>query len=292
MKGVPGLSKKYPRSFEKALPGIFELINQVRMVGFDENLWRSCLIAGLCDMFRMCPGPMLSLSAGGQSHVIYEPPQATPSAQPADDLWGWIQQLPFEWKNRKHTTINEDEFRVVESSMPSELDIWLKLPGARLCYQQCSVGDVICGLYVLPEVNRLRCVSVVRDPTARTNSDVDKRLARLIFREIYRSVKRDVLSSRTMRARKPLSPREKQTLRRLLCGDSEKQIAHHLKVSPHTVHTYVKSLYRRFEVSSKGELMAHFVPTGDVNEALFRWELMESRLNLLRDEVVDFATPS
>jgi len=56
-----------------------------------------------------------------------------------------------------------------------------------------------------------------------------------------------------------LSPRMRQTLERLLAGDSEKQIAGKLGVSPHTVHVYVKELYRGFEVSSRGELLARFV---------------------------------
>jgi DNA-binding CsgD family transcriptional regulator len=56
-----------------------------------------------------------------------------------------------------------------------------------------------------------------------------------------------------------LSPRHRQTLQRLLAGDSEKQIAAHLGVSPHTVHVYVKALYRRFDVSSRGELLARFI---------------------------------
>jgi DNA-binding NarL/FixJ family response regulator len=53
-----------------------------------------------------------------------------------------------------------------------------------------------------------------------------------------------------------LSPRMRQTLDRLLAGDSEKEIAARLELSPHTVHVYVKSLYRRLGVSSRGELFA------------------------------------
>jgi DNA-binding CsgD family transcriptional regulator len=56
-----------------------------------------------------------------------------------------------------------------------------------------------------------------------------------------------------------LSPRVQQTLTRMLVGDSEKQIAIQLGVSRHTVHCYVKSLYRRFKVSSRGELLARFI---------------------------------
>jgi DNA-binding CsgD family transcriptional regulator len=56
-----------------------------------------------------------------------------------------------------------------------------------------------------------------------------------------------------------LSPRLRQTLDRLLAGDSEKQIAGRLKLSPNTVHVYVKALYRRFDVCSRGELLSRFV---------------------------------
>lgn len=56
-----------------------------------------------------------------------------------------------------------------------------------------------------------------------------------------------------------LSPRMRQTLDRLLIGDSEKQIAAHLGVSKHTIHVYVKALYKGFDVCSRGELLAKFV---------------------------------
>ena len=56
-----------------------------------------------------------------------------------------------------------------------------------------------------------------------------------------------------------LSPRHVQTLDRLLAGDSEKQIARHLGISQHTIHVYVKALYKRFDVNSRGELLAKWV---------------------------------
>ena len=56
-----------------------------------------------------------------------------------------------------------------------------------------------------------------------------------------------------------LPPRLRQTMRSLLAGDSEKQAAAKLGVSPHTVHVYVKSLYKRYQVSSRGELLSKWV---------------------------------
>lgn len=52
-----------------------------------------------------------------------------------------------------------------------------------------------------------------------------------------------------------LTPRERDTLKLLLAGASEKEAAESLGVSVNTVHVYVKSLYRAFGVRSRAELM-------------------------------------
>lgn len=54
-----------------------------------------------------------------------------------------------------------------------------------------------------------------------------------------------------------LTPRVQQTLVCLLEGDSEKQIAARLRLSPATAHQYVTALYRHFGVRSRGQLLAH-----------------------------------
>jgi DNA-binding NarL/FixJ family response regulator len=67
-----------------------------------------------------------------------------------------------------------------------------------------------------------------------------------------------------------LSPRMRQTLERLLAGDSEKQIASRLGASRHTVHVYVKALYRSFGVCSRGELLSRFVQPPRFNSPAMR----------------------
>lgn len=58
-----------------------------------------------------------------------------------------------------------------------------------------------------------------------------------------------------------LPPRLDQTLRALLAGDAEKQVAARLGVSVHTAHDHIKELYRRLGVTTRGELMTRFLPT-------------------------------
>jgi DNA-binding NarL/FixJ family response regulator len=63
-------------------------------------------------------------------------------------------------------------------------------------------------------------------------------------------------SAKPFHATSDLPPRLGQTLELLLNGASEKQVANQLKLSRHTVHGYVKALYRLYGISSRAELLA------------------------------------
>jgi DNA-binding CsgD family transcriptional regulator len=54
-----------------------------------------------------------------------------------------------------------------------------------------------------------------------------------------------------------LSEAQVRVLRLLLKGLSEKEAAASLNLSPHTVHTHVKNIYRLLGVRTRGQLMAH-----------------------------------
>jgi DNA-binding CsgD family transcriptional regulator len=59
-----------------------------------------------------------------------------------------------------------------------------------------------------------------------------------------------------------LTPREQQVLAHLVRGNSVKEIAEEMELSPHTVHDYVKGLHRKLRASSRGELVARAVGKG------------------------------
>jgi DNA-binding NarL/FixJ family response regulator len=56
-----------------------------------------------------------------------------------------------------------------------------------------------------------------------------------------------------------LAPRVRQTLEALLSGAADKDIAHRLGISHHTVRQYVKVIYKAYRVSSRAELIAREV---------------------------------
>lgn len=60
----------------------------------------------------------------------------------------------------------------------------------------------------------------------------------------------DIKSSREATT---LTKREKEVLQGVASGLSEKKLAESLSVSPHTIHTHIKKIYRKLQVNSRAE---------------------------------------
>jgi DNA-binding CsgD family transcriptional regulator len=64
-----------------------------------------------------------------------------------------------------------------------------------------------------------------------------------------------------------LSERQRQILQELLAGESPKRIAIQLGLTSSTVRTYIKHLYRRLSVSTRGELLSKFIAQNPVEQS-------------------------
>lgn len=62
--------------------------------------------------------------------------------------------------------------------------------------------------------------------------------------------------SQDQERREQLTPAQRRVYYELLHGHTEKEVAHLLQISIHTVHTHSRAIYTAFEVSSRGELLA------------------------------------
>jgi DNA-binding NarL/FixJ family response regulator len=71
-----------------------------------------------------------------------------------------------------------------------------------------------------------------------------------------------------------LSPRLQQALVALLAGESEKEVAQRLELSPTTAHQYIQQLYRHFGVQSRAQLLAQMLRrwTGEPQDVLLAAE--------------------
>lgn len=56
-----------------------------------------------------------------------------------------------------------------------------------------------------------------------------------------------------------LTPKEKIILERLLEGDTNKIIAYELGISPETVKSHAKSIFRKYNVSSRVQLLSKII---------------------------------
>lgn len=89
---------------------------------------------------------------------------------------------------------------------------------------------------------------LMREAGDRPFTDEDRNVLRLVISEsggLFPSEREPVLA-----------PRVQATMRCLLTGASDKEIAQRLRISPHTVRQYVKVIFRAYGVSSRGQLIA------------------------------------
>ena len=108
-------------------------------------------------------------------------------------------------------------------------------------------AHMLCGTRILGDRRTVDGMAFWRGAGERPFSDEDEAVVRVIHWEtspFFADL--DV----------PLTPRARATLDHLLRGASDKEIAARLSISPHTVHQYVKSIYRAHGVHSRTELIA------------------------------------
>jgi DNA-binding CsgD family transcriptional regulator len=118
--------------------------------------------------------------------------------------------------------------------------------------------DQVTSLYQTSDEGTVLMIGVCRDLQERKFQARERNLLRFFHGELGPLIGAALAST----ARPPyvgLSPRLRQTLERLLEGDSEKQAAVRLGLSRATVHQYVTDLYRHFGVASRAELLASFL---------------------------------
>ncbi len=122
-------------------------------------------------------------------------------------------------------------------------------------HQVMRLDDLLVSALRTNPPGTLQMLSLVRPLDQNRFAARERRLLRLFHHELARHLGTTLVRQRgEPLLRLPL--RLGETLRYLLEGDSEKQVAVRMGLSRHTVHEYVTELYRRLGVSSRPELMA------------------------------------
>jgi DNA-binding CsgD family transcriptional regulator len=100
-------------------------------------------------------------------------------------------------------------------------------------------------------------ISMVRNPGRRPFSPREVKIAQIILSEIsWLHVQSSTPEEKPFGA--ILTPRQRATLIYLTDGLGRDAIAEKLKISPHTVHGYIKDIYRLYRVNSRASLLKQF----------------------------------
>jgi DNA-binding CsgD family transcriptional regulator len=265
---------------------ITRLLGECRELGDDALLWRYHFIAGAARLIDA------DASAGGQMRACLTGSPITT----AGAAWGFEGGL------------NIDGLRIVWEwgvTDPFRSEIWTKIHGELnagahgiTAARQQLIGDrdwdgsndnqyvmrtmeaeqVIHSFYALPG-NNGRVADIEHDGVvwfrARGGAPFSEREAALVkfmHEELARLVGGPLASS-SEPSPSQLPPRARQVLKGLLEGDTDKQIAARLEVSPHTINQYTKQIFRHFRVAGRNQLLARWIRRGWSSAA--KWDAVE-----------------
>ena len=122
-------------------------------------------------------------------------------------------------------------------------------------HRPARIDDRLISVFQISDDGLSSIITVHRAPRERGFSPRELRLFSFFHGELGPLVGRSLVSA-TESSLSKLTPRVRQTLACLIEGDSEKQAAARLGVSPATIHQYVTTLYRHFGVRSRAQLLA------------------------------------
>ncbi|MCA9261798.1 MAG: helix-turn-helix transcriptional regulator [Planctomycetales bacterium] len=252
---------KSPRLRMRELRALFALLNECCELGADPVAWRQHLAKSLPALFAS------QIAVVAEGLVVARPFEDPLWLQPvcvADHGWSSPEQRQIfaqtvagsRPEDGPHVTpdLLQRRFKTVQWHQAPRDCKWYEHPFYQECVRHTGVDDGLFAHYLISE-GRMLWVFVNRATGERPYDARLTRLMRLLNTELA-----GLLGKKLARIDGPtvtdLPPRQRSVLICLMEGDTESQCAKRLGISRHTVHDYVKMLYERFGVHSRGELLA------------------------------------
>ncbi|HEV8292498.1 MAG TPA: LuxR C-terminal-related transcriptional regulator [Tepidisphaeraceae bacterium] len=250
---------------------VVRLVREVCDRWDDPSGWREHLLRGACALMNANVGMMLTEHHGKMYHfgrlsvtsVVGLPEPKRLLVQPG------VEQM----QNRDYQDVSEnflpglttlyDDFVkqgwvTVPRSQMADDQTYHAAPHYRDFRKQLDCDDYVVSIRMVDLPRRPEGITIDRPHGAEKFGIREVALLKLIHDEIAPLVGVRLATEEHL-CRDGLSKRLRETLELLLEGMSEKEVARELELSAKTVHEYVGMIYKHFQVSSRGELLAYFI---------------------------------
>lgn len=244
---------------------VFDAVGECCELWDDPQAWRRHAVASACSIVGSRTAHLIDCGIDAETHVV-TPHLLAENGFEKEERGHLLASLkhPF-----GHVTPEADRLvskllstGTVSAARPALVSSgeWQRFHG----YQQfrrparCDEFAISLRLTLQAGGPRMSLLCIDREPGERAATEREREMLSLLHAELQ-AREGSVLATENHVSRDGLSRRQRQTLEGLLDGLSEKQIARRLHLSVPTVHQYVTSLYRHFDVTSRGELMSHYI---------------------------------
>ena len=241
---------------------VFRLLNEIRELRAKPVEAKCVMINGLCRLVGARQGTAMSWSGfapGGRLRLLDFVPGGWASDEAAA-IWQQLMKMD-DWRGDPILNRAVQIPGRVLAFLQDELvprSQWERSTVRYEVARRAGVDENIVAWYRRDRSDAVEGIALHRAWSDRPFGERQRNILHLFNLELYRLFREGKLDL----GRKPLprlSPRRQEVLDRLLAGDSEKQVARFLGISPFTVNDHVKAIYRQAGVNSRGELMARFI---------------------------------
>lgn len=242
----------------------YQIAAQCRDLGADVDAWRHTLLASL----RKFVGAQVIINSElenfgkeyGHTSKLISIHRVGWISDEAETRWReYAQSIPVE-RTPEYPYLSKFSGKTMILSRDQiwGRDTWYRSHAFNEIHRACGIDDYV--ISICPTQIPGRCTTLwlhkgvgEQDFTLREQG---------IISLIHMSINNEIgtyLAAADEPALSSLTSRRLQVLERLIEGDSEKQIAFALGVAKASIHDHVLAIYRHFEVSSRGELLAKFI---------------------------------
>jgi DNA-binding CsgD family transcriptional regulator len=254
------------------ISAVLTLVHQTCDHWDDPPAWRNRLLQGACALLNGSVGIMV-VDDAPKAHWFGRPHVISVVGLPDGALRTLVQPAFDQFEQRRfddasanllpgitalHADIERQGWVTAAGNQLAHPDDYHASPHYRDFRRPIGSDDYVVSIRIVDVPRRPEAITIDRPQGATPFGPREVALLKLLHDQIAPLIGVRLATEHHL-CRSGLSRRLNQTLSLLLEGQSEKQVARQLSLSPRTIHDYVTTLYEHFKVSSRAELLAYFI---------------------------------